>query len=131
MTSSDPIADMLTRVRNAYQARHNEVEFPYSRVNEAIAKILARVGFLGKIEVRERPPQSVLRAELLYRGQTPAVEGIERLSKPGRRLYARAGKLPTALGGYGVVIVSTHKGIMTAAEARKQHLGGELICKIW
>jgi small subunit ribosomal protein S8 len=132
MNVSDPIADMLTRVRNASRARHTEVVVPASRTKRQIARILKEEGFIADVsEVREGPAQ-LLRLELKYvDGKVPVVSGLKRISKPGLRVYARKTEIPRVLGGLGVVIVSTSKGIMTGSQARQAQLGGEILAYIW
>lgn len=129
----DPIADMLTRIRNAYLAGRGTVAIPHSTVKEAIVKILCQEGFLATMEVtkEEKSPQPIITASLVYRRKIPLMEGIQRVSTPGRRMYARSKKIPKTLGGFGTTIVSTNQGIMTAKEARKHNLGGEVLLKVW
>jgi small subunit ribosomal protein S8 len=132
MNVSDPIADMLTRVRNASRARHTEVIVPASRTKREIARILVEEGFIADVrEVRDGPGQ-VLHLELKYvDGKVPVVSGLKRISKPGLRVYARKTDIPRVLGGLGIVIVSTSKGIMTGSQARKAELGGEILAYVW
>lgn len=128
---TDPIADLLTRIRNAYLAKHNSVELPHSRVKEAVAKILEREGYIASLEAKKGKPQAKLILTLKYRGKLPMLTGIERVSKPGRRIYVRAHKVPRTLGEYGTTILSTSQGIMTDKEAKKAKVGGEVLCKVW
>jgi small subunit ribosomal protein S8 len=132
MNVSDPIADMLTRIRNASRARHTEVVVPASRVKREIARILVEEGFIaGFSEAREGPAQ-VLRLTLKYvDGKAPVVSGLKRISKPGLRVYARKTEIPRVLGGLGIVIVSTSQGIMTGQRARQAQLGGEVLAYVW
>ncbi len=132
MNVSDPIADMLTRIRNASRARHLEVVVPASRVKREIARILVEEGFIaGFTEERDGPAQ-VLRITLKYvDGKAPVVSGLKRISKPGLRAYARKTEIPRVLGGLGIVIVSTSQGIMTGQQARRAQLGGEVLAYIW
>jgi small subunit ribosomal protein S8 len=132
MNVSDPIADMLTRVRNASRARHTEVIVPASRTKREIARILVEEGFIADVrEVRDGPGQ-VLHLELKYvDGKVPVVSGLKRISKPGLRVYARKTDIPRVLGGLGIVIVSTSMGIMTGSQARKAELGGEILAYVW
>ncbi len=132
MNVSDPIADMLTRVRNASRARHLDVVVPASRVKREIARILVEEGFItGTAEERQGPAQ-VLRLTLKYvDGKAPVVSGLKRISKPGLRVYARKTDIPRVLGGLGIVIVSTSQGIMTGAQARRAQLGGEVLAYVW
>jgi len=131
MNVSDPIADMLTRIRNASRARHEEVSIPASRTKLAIARILKEEGFIEDFsEVREGPRMD-LRIRLRYVGKVPVVSGLKRISKPGLRVYAPKTDIPRVLGGLGLVIVSTSQGIMTGAQARKGQLGGEILAYVW
>ncbi len=134
MNVTDPIADMLTRIRNASAARHRELSLPSSRVKREIARILADEGFIDSFETRRDPEaaQDHLVLRLKYvEGKTPVVTGLKRISKPGLRVYARKTEIPRVLGGLGVAILSTSHGIMTGSEARKQNLGGEVLCYVW
>ena len=132
MNVSDPIADMLTRVRNASRARHAEVLVPASRTKREIARILKEEGFIAEVSEEREGPSQLLRLELKYvDGKVPVVSGLKRISKPGLRVYARKTDIPRVLGGLGVVIVSTSKGIMTGSQARKAELGGEILAYVW
>ncbi len=128
---TDPIADMIIRIKNALLARHSEVVIPHSKLKQAIAKILEQEGYVEKVDLQQQAPQSNLVIKLKYVNKTPAITDVRRLSSPGRRLYSGSAKVPRALGGYGITIISTSKGVMTDKEARKQNAGGELICQIW
>jgi len=129
---TDPIADMLTRVRNASSARHEQVDIPASRVKEAIARILRDEGFVQSYERIDEGPQGILRVHLKYGVERRRVlMGLRRISRPGLRVYARKERMPRVLGGLGVAVVSTSKGIVTDAEARRLGLGGEVLCYIW
>ena len=134
MNVTDPIADMLTRIRNASAARHKDLSLPSSRVKREIARILADEGFIESYETRTDPEsvqdQLVLRLKYVE-GRTPVVTGLKRISKPGLRVYARKTEIPRVLGGLGVAILSTSHGIMTGTDARKQNLGGEVLCYVW
>lgn len=131
MNISDPIADMLTRIRNASRARHPEVSMPASRTKLAICRILKDEGFIEDFnEVREGT-RADLRISLKYVGRVPVVLGLKRISKPGLRVYAAKTEIPRVLGGLGIVIVSTSQGIMTGAQARKGQLGGEILAYVW
>ncbi len=134
MNVTDPIADMLTRIRNASAARHKELTLPSSRVKREIARILADEGFIESYETRQTPDsvqeQLVLRLKYVE-GRTPVVTGLKRISKPGLRVYARKTEIPRVLGGLGLAILSTSHGIMTGHDARKQNLGGEVLCYVW
>jgi small subunit ribosomal protein S8 len=131
MNISDPIADMLTRIRNASRARHEEVMVPASRTKLAIAKILKDEGFIEDFSEAREGPQLQMKIRLKYVGKVPVVSGLKRISKPGLRVYAAKTEIPRVLGGLGVVIVSTSHGIMTGAEAHKGQLGGEILAYVW
>jgi small subunit ribosomal protein S8 len=132
MNISDPIADMLTRVRNASRARHLEVLVPASRTKREIARILKEEGFIADVREEREGVAQLLRLELKYvDGKVPVVSGLKRISKPGLRVYARKTEIPRVLGGLGVVIVSTSKGIMTGQQARQAELGGEILAYVW
>ena len=132
MNVSDPIADMLTRVRNASRARHTEVVVPASRTKREIARILKEEGFIADVQEERAGPSQMLRIELKYvDGKVPVVSGLKRISKPGLRVYARKTEIPRVLGGLGIVIVSTSRGIMTGAQAHKAELGGEILAYVW
>ncbi|MFZ5376429.1 MAG: 30S ribosomal protein S8 [Patescibacteria group bacterium] len=128
---TDPIADMIIRIKNAVLSRHKAVVMPHSKMRNAIADILVEGQYIEAVEVLEKKPQSDLSITLKYIGKTPAITDVKRVSKPGRRLYAKADKLPATLNGYGLTIVSTSKGLMTGKQARQQKLGGEVVCQIW
>lgn len=129
---SDPIADLLTRIRNAAKAGHRRLDLPSSKMKQSIAELLVREGYIRKVQALEEGPQGTLRIWLKYtEGKQPAFEGIERVSKPGLRIYAGKGEIPKVLGGYGTTVLSTSKGILTGHEARMQGVGGEVICKVW
>jgi len=132
MNVSDPIADMLTRVRNASRARHTEVIVPASRTKREIARILKEEGFIADVSEERDGPTQLLRLQLKYvDGKVPVVSGLKRISKPGLRVYARKTDIPRVLGGLGLVIVSTSKGIMTGTQARQAELGGEILAYVW
>ena len=127
---TDPIADMLTRIRNAQMARLNFVEMPLSKLKKALAEILMSEGYLGKVETKDGvKPTLVL--ELLYEGKTPLIQNLKRESKPGHRKYRKAEELPRILNDYGVAIVSTSRGLMTNKKAREEGIGGEVICSVY
>ena len=131
MNISDPIADMLTRIRNASRARHVEVSMPASRTKLAIAEILKEEGFIEDFSEAHDGPRKDITIKLKYVGKVPVVSGLKRISKPGLRVYASKTEIPRVLGGLGVVIVSTSQGIMTGAQARKSQLGGEILAYVW
>jgi len=132
MNVTDPIADMLTRIRNASAARHKELSLPSSKVKREIARILAEEGFIESFDTEPDGVQEKLTLRLKYvEGRTPVVTGLKRISKPGLRVYARKTEIPRVLGGLGLAILSTSHGIMTGSDARKQNLGGEVLCYVW
>lgn len=137
MTFNDPIADMLTRIRNAVMAGHAQVAMPSSKLKIEIARILKDEGFLESYEVvdGEIESQKVLRLKIKYVGERrerrAVISGLERVSKPGRRIYTRKTDIPWVLSGIGVAILSTPKGVMTGARARQLGVGGEILCKVW
>ena len=132
MSMTDPIADLLTRIRNALGARHETLSIPRSRAKLAIVKILAEEGYIDGYEVEEIGPQGAIQVQLKYvKDGVPAITGIERVSRPGRRIYRGKGEIPKVLNGLGVTIMSTNKGVMTGDASEKQHVGGEVLCSIW
>ncbi|HWE18157.1 MAG TPA: 30S ribosomal protein S8 [Hyphomicrobiaceae bacterium] len=132
MNSTDPIADMLTRIRNASLARHRELTLPSSRIKREIARILVEEGFIESFTTGQDGVQETLTLQLKYvEGRTPVVSGLKRISKPGLRVYARKTEIPRVLGGLGTAILSTSQGIMTGSQARKLNLGGEVLCYVW
>ena len=133
MVVNDPIADMLTRIRNAQVAKHDAVVLPASNTKKAIAKILLAEGFVKSVDYLDDGPQGNIKIVLKYVNgkQQPVIAGLKRISKPGLRVYARSEELPKVLGGLGVAIISTSKGVMTDKEARKQMIGGEVLAYIW
>ncbi len=134
MTMTDPIADMLTRIRNANKAQHDTVTMPGSKLKESLAKILEREGYIGGFDLvaNEGRPGASLTIRLKYDAERHAtIAGLKRVSKPGLRIYARADEIPRVLGGFGVAVLSTSAGLMTDREARKRHLGGEVLCHVW
>lgn len=137
MTIIDPIADMLTRIRNGVMAGHSLVAMPSSKLKIEIAKIMKDEGYLEGFEVvdNEQSPQKVLRLKIKYvgerRSRRAVISGIERVSKPGRRVYTKKQDIPWVLSGIGVAIISTPKGVMTGSRARQLNVGGEILCKVW
>jgi small subunit ribosomal protein S8 len=132
MSMTDPIADMLTRIRNGIQARHDRIEVPSSKLKLEIAKILKSEGFISNYKLVEAEVQSVLRIHLKYAADgEPVIHGIERVSRPGRRVYRDKGAIPKPLGGLGLAIVSTSKGILSGSEAARSGIGGEVLCQVW
>ena len=132
MQSTDPIADMLTRIRNAGSARHETVDVPNSKMKKAIAEILLEEGYIKSFQLIDDGTQGVIRITLKYLpGKEKAIQGLRRVSKPGLRVYAGADELPQVLRGLGIAIISTSKGIMTDKKARAQHVGGEVLAFVW
>jgi small subunit ribosomal protein S8 len=128
---TDPIADFLTRIRNAVQARHRVVEIPASRMKASMADILKNQGFISNYEKVEEGPQGTLRLTLRYSEGKPSVLGLRRVSRPGLRRYAGATELPRVKNGLGIAIISTSQGLMTDKEARSKNVGGEVLCFVW
>lgn len=129
---TDPIADMLTRIRNATERRHKYVSMPSSRMKVAIAEIMKEEGFIEDYQVIDEKPQAILRVWPKYtEGNEPVITGMKRVSKPGRRIYKRRSEIPWVLSGMGIVILSTSRGVMTGRQARRAGVGGEVICYIW
>jgi small subunit ribosomal protein S8 len=131
MTVTDPVADMLTRIRNAIMAGHDSVLVPSSGVKLSIARILKEEGFVDDYETLEGKPQRMIRLRLKYVDKQPALLGLEKASKPGLRVYVNRREVPRVYGGLGIAIVSTSQGVMTGQEAWRRHLGGEVLCYVW
>jgi len=132
MSMTDPIADMLTRIRNANTVHHDSLELPASKMKLAIAEILKREGFIREFEYKKDSKQGTIRVYLKYGpNREKVITGLKRISKPGLRVYAQKDELPKVLGGLGIAIVSTSQGIMTDKSARKAGIGGEVLCYIW
>ena len=132
MQITDPVADMLTRIRNANSAKHETVDVPASNLKKAIAQILLDEGYIKSFQIVEDGTQGIIRITLKYLpGKEKAITGLRRVSKPGLRVYAGADELPRVLRGMGIAIISTSKGIMTDKEARKAHVGGEVLAFVW
>lgn len=134
MSVSDPVGDMLTRIRNAADARHSQVAMPNSNLRAAIARILKEEGFIRDYEVIDTKPQSTLRIWLKYtkdKHPVPVINMAKRISKPGRRVYVGFREIPWVRSGMGIAILSTPKGVMTGVQARKSHVGGEVLCYVW
>jgi small subunit ribosomal protein S8 len=135
MSMSDPIADMLTRVRNALQREHPSVSMPYSKMKENVAQVLKDEGYIVDLQVLPQEPRDVLQLELKYKGgrrdRSSVITGLERVSKPGRRHYVGKDDIPWVLSGMGISILTTSQGVMTGQQARRQGIGGEVICKVW
>ena len=131
MVVTDPIADMLTRIRNALTAKHETVEVPASKMKKAIADILLNEGYISNVELKEDGVQGSIVVTLKYSKEGNVISGLKRISKPGLRVYAKSNEIPKVLNGLGVAILSTSKGVMTDKEARANNLGGEVLAFIW
>jgi len=131
MQMSDVIADMLTRIRNANNAKHASVDIPASNMKKAIADILLAEGYIKGYEVVEDGKQGIIRITLKYIGKQKVIQGLRRVSKPGLRVYAGSDEMPKVMGGLGIAIVSTSKGLMTDKKARKENIGGEVLAFVW
>ena len=131
MSITDPIADLLTRIRNACRAKHRRVDVPASKLKSAVVKILLEQQYIANYTVLTDGKQGVLRINLRYHEGKPVIKGIRRVSKPGLRQYRRTDELPRVLGGLGTVIISTSKGVMTGAQAKKENVGGEVLAYVW
>jgi len=133
--TNDPIADMLTRIRNGLLARHTDVAIPKSKIKVEIARILKQEGFVEDYRIVEEEPVAMIHVKLKYwgprRGRQPVITKLQRISKPGRRVYRKRNELPIVLSGTGIAIITTPKGVMTAQEARRQGVGGEVLCYVW
>jgi small subunit ribosomal protein S8 len=134
----DPISDMLTAIKNAIAVKKGTVDIPFSKIKFEIAKILEKEGFIERVEKKKKKikkgrmkPKPFLEIHLKYENKTPAISGLKIISKPGQRIYLPYKRIKKVKGGYGIAIISTSKGIMTDKEARKQKIGGEVICEIW
>ncbi len=133
MSMTDPIADMLTRIRNAVRARHPRVDIPHSRLKEGLANILRKEGFVDAVAVvRPKEGFPLIRVALRYSAEgEPLISGVERVSRPGRRVYCSKDEIPQVLGGLGVSVLSTSRGLMSGEECRKVGVGGEILCNVW
>ena len=135
MSMSDPISDMLTRIRNAQMREHPTVSMPSSKVKVAIANVMKEEGYIEDFQVLPEKPQAVLQIKIKYvggrRDRRSVITGLQRVSRPGRRVYVGKGEIPWVLSGMGIAIMTTSKGIMTGQNARRQQLGGEVLCKVW
>jgi len=135
MSMTDPIADMLTRIRNATQAGHRKVEIPASNVKRAVAELLVKQGYVEKFEQVDKDAQGALRVYLKYYARdgrrVGVIEGIRRVSRPGRRIFAGKDRIPKVCGGYGISILSTNEGILTGHQCRMRGVGGEVLCEVW
>lgn len=129
---TDPIADMLTRIRNGALARHDRVEMPHSKLKEHVASVLKSAGYIDDVRVSESGDPKILTLVLRYgRDKTSAIDGLRRVSTPGRRVYVRHDRISRVCSGMGISILSTSRGVMTDREARRQRVGGELLCEVW
>jgi len=129
---TDPIADMLTRIRNGNNAKHDSVDVPASNIKKELAQILTSEGFIKGYDVIEDGKQGIIRIDLKYgKNSEKVISGIKRISKPGLKVYVKSNEIPRVLGGLGIAVLSTSKGIMTDKEARKENVGGEVICYVW
>jgi small subunit ribosomal protein S8 len=132
MTTSDPIADMLTRIRNAQSARHPKVDVPASKLKMEIARIMKEEGYIANFKMTEEGSKKSVRIYLKYTpGNSPVISRIERVSRPGCRVFVGSKEVPRVLGGLGINILTTPRGVMTGSTARKENVGGELLCQVW
>ena len=131
MSVIDPIADYLARIRNAISAHHEKVDIPASRIKLEISKILKDEGFIQNFKIQEDTKQGTIRLLLKYSEGAPVITGLKQVSKPGRRIYSTKDRIPKVIGGLGISIVSTSKGIMTGEQSQKVGIGGEVLCEIW
>ena len=132
MSVTDPLSDMLTRIRNAHLVQHGKVDMPASKMKISIAKILKSEGYIKNYKLVKEKPHSILRVYLkYYDGNQSVITGLKRESKPGRRIYVTKREIPYVLNGMGISVLSTSKGILTDKQAREQNVGGELLCKVW
>lgn len=131
MSMSDPIADMLTRMRNAIRARHSEVQIPLSKTKAAMAKVLKVEGYIDEYSLEDDGVQGILKISLKYSGTRSVIEGLQRVSKPSRRVYVAHDSIPKVMSGLGINILSTSHGIMSDRAARQEKVGGEILCAVW
>ena len=131
LQSTDQIADLITRIRNAYMVGKNEISVPTSKLKVAVLDALIKAGFIASYEVKERTPRNILKIQIMNEGENARIHEIEKVSKPGRRVYVAADEIPKVKSGRGLVLISTSKGIMTGKEAVKARLGGEVLVKVW
>lgn len=131
MLITDPISDLFIRIKNGLMAKKKEVNMPHSKLKEAIAHKLVENNYIEAVEIIDKIPQKEMNIKLRYVESLAGITGFKRISKPGRRLYAGVNKVPPALNGYGITLVSTNRGVLTDKEAREKNVGGELICQIW
>jgi len=135
MSMSDPVADMLTRMRNAMMRQHQTVSVPHSKIKESVAQVLKEEGYIEDFQVLPEKPRAIIQIKLKYVGgrreRRSVITGLERVSRPGRRVYVGKREIPWVLSGMGVAVLTTSKGIMTGQKARRLGLGGEVLCKVW
>jgi len=131
MASSDQIGDFLTRIRNASSAGHRSVDIPASNLKREVTRVLQETGFIRKFVVVDDGRQGIIKILLKYNGRTPVIQGLERVSTPGRRLYAGAGDIPKVINGLGYAVLSTPKGVLTDKQSREANVGGEILLKVW
>ena len=132
MTMTDPVADFLTRIRNASDAKHEAVDIPSSKLKLELARILKEEGYISNYSFAQNDKQGVIRVQLRYSaGKNPAISSLDRVSRPGCRVYAGKSEIPSVLGGLGICILSTSRGVISDREARQRKLGGEVLCEIW
>jgi small subunit ribosomal protein S8 len=131
MVMTDPIADMLTRIRNANQMKHEKVDIPASKLKKEVLELLKKEGYIGSVQVVNNKPQDILRVTLKYMQNERVVKGLKRISKPGLRVYAKNNEIPKVLNGLGIAVISTSQGVMTDRDARKLKVGGEILAYIW
>jgi small subunit ribosomal protein S8 len=127
----DPISDMLTRIRNAQAVAHQTVTIPFSKLKFNLAKVLEKEGLVGEVATRGRKARKIIEIKLKYEKGIPVIQGLKRVSKPGRRIYIKKNELKPVRQGYGLIIISTSQGLMTNKEAKKKGLGGEVLCEVW
>lgn len=128
---NDSVGDLITRIKNAYLARQRTLSVPYFKLGEKIGEILVKNGYLESVSIEEKSGKKTLLITLKYDNKIPALTDIKRVSRPGLRIYVKKNNIPRVLGGLGITILSTPKGVMTGEEAKKQKLGGEILCKAW
>ena len=131
MVMTDPIADMLTRIRNANQMKHDKVDIPASKLKKQVLELLKKEGYIASVQVVNNKPQDILRVTLKYMQNERVVKGLKRISKPGLRVYAKTNEIPKVLNGLGIAVISTSQGVMTDREARKLKVGGEILAYVW
>ncbi|MGS0972604.1 MAG: 30S ribosomal protein S8 [Candidatus Izemoplasmataceae bacterium] len=131
MVMTDPIADMLTRIRNANQMKHEKVDIPASKLKKEVLELLKKEGYIVSVQVVNNKPQDILRVTLKYMQNERVVKGLKRISKPGLRVYAKNSEIPKVLNGLGIAVISTSQGVMTDREARKLKVGGEILAYVW